>query len=200
MDRLFGVNIRGLTKDKIMKGKRVLACAALLLILGSHQAASRGPVPKLENLIKIEFPASGYKFTRAEAARGIKITYKIVVGRDCRELIALPSGPSYNAPPGPSGLYPREQISGRGHLYCLMDFGLGAPPQEVARTIKKGTYLHSFTWDGRNWTGPSDFGNPKGKPFPAGAYELVVSVGGKVVTEKGKAPFAISGKTKLVLE
>jgi hypothetical protein len=81
-----------------------------------------------------------------------------------------------------------------------MDFGLGAPPRESARTVKKGTYTHSFEWDGRNGTGPSDFGNPRGKPFPAGTYDVIITLHGKVVTEKGTVPYQITGKTKLVLK
>jgi hypothetical protein len=83
-------------------------------------------------------------------------------------VISLPNAPSYQEPAGPSGLHPRARISGQDQLYCLMDYGLGAPPEEVVKTLKKGTYVHSFEWDGRNWTGPSDFNNPKGKAFPAG--------------------------------
>jgi hypothetical protein len=48
--------------------------------------------------------------------------------------------------------------------------------------------------------GPSDFGNPKGKPFPAGTYDVAVTVHGKLVTDKGQFPYKITGKTKLVLK
>jgi len=41
--------------------------------------------------------------------------------------------------------------------------------------LRKGTYARTFTWDGVNWTGPSDTGNPKGAPFPPGDYTLTVS-------------------------
>jgi hypothetical protein len=158
------------------------------------------PRPKLEDVVKVEFPKDGYSFTLAEAAKGAKIPYKIVVTQDYEGVIPVPFGPSFHEPAGPSGLHPREQISGKEQRYCLMDFGLGAPPKGVDRTLKKGTHEHSFEWDGRNWTGPSDFGNPKGKPFPAGTYEVTVTLQGKVVTEKGRVPYQITGKTKLVLK
>ena len=35
-----------------------------------------------------------------------------------------------------------------------------------------------FPWDGRNWYGPSDTGNPKGPAFPAGSYVLELSAQG----------------------
>lgn len=155
---------------------------------------------RLNEVVKFEFPNDGYTFTLAEAAKKIKIEYKIVIERDLEGMIPLPFGPSAAEPAGPSGLHPREQISGNKQLYCLMDFGLAPPPKEIVKTLKKGAYVHSFEWDGRNWTGPSDFGNPKGKPFPAGTYEVTVTMHGKLVTDKGKVPYQITGKTKLVLK
>src|SRR6185503_6625777 len=80
--------------------------------------------------------------------------------------------------PGPSGLYTFEKLSGDGQSYCLCDGGKCAPPTNVPITLKAGTYPSSFTWDGKNWSGPSDFGNPKGPPFPAGSYTLDVSATG----------------------
>ena len=162
--------------------------------------AARQARPKFDELVKIEFPKDGYTFTLAEAGKGIKIQYKIIVERDYQGVIPLPNGPSFHEPPGASGLHPREQISGKDQLYCLIDFGLGVPPKEVVKTLRKGTYVHSFEWDGRNWTGPSDFGNPKGKPFPAGTYDVTVTLRGKLITDKGKAPYQITRKTKLVLK
>ena len=155
---------------------------------------------KLDEVVKIEFPKDGWTFTLAQAAKGIKIEYKIIVEEEYQGVIPLAHPPSFQEPPGPSGLHPREQISGKDQLYCLMDFGRAVPPKEVVKTLKKGTYLHAFEWDGRNWTGPSDFGNPKGKPFPAGAYDLTVTMHGKLVTDKGKVPYQITRKTKLVLK
>jgi hypothetical protein len=156
--------------------------------------------PKLEDVVKIEFAAEGYTFTLAEAARGVKIAYKVIVSQDYPGVIALPHGPSSHTPAGPSGLHPLEKISDQKNLYCLLDFGLAPPPREVVKTIKKGTYVHSFSWDGRNWIGPSDFGNPKGKPFPAGTYDLTITLHGKVLVEGEKKPYKITKIAKLVLK
>jgi hypothetical protein len=161
----------------------------------AHQAR-----PKFDEVVKIEFPKDGFTYTLAEVAKGIKIEYKIIVEQDHQGVIALPFGPSYREPPGPSGLHPREQISGKDQMYWLSDFGLAGPPQEAVKTLKKGTYLHSFDWDGRNWTGPSDTGIPKGKPFPAGTYYITVTLQGKLVTDKSETPYVITGKTKLLLK
>lgn len=155
---------------------------------------------KLNEHVRIEFPKDGYTFTLAEAAKGVKLGYKIVIEQDVAGVIPLPFGPSFAEPAGASGMHPREAISGKGHGYCLLDRGLAPPPKEVARMLKKGVYSHSFEWDGRNWSGPSDFGNPKGPPFPAGTYDVIVTLRGKLVTDKGKVPYEITGKTKLVLK
>jgi hypothetical protein len=173
--------------------------------LCSAPQSSAGAAPKpggkaLKDVVKIQFPEKGYAFTTAEAARGVKLTYRIVVSEDFPNVIPLPHGPSSATPPGPSGLYPLERIAGNGQVYCLLDFGLGAPPREVVKTVKRGNYLHAFTWDGRNWMGPSDTGQPKGKPFPAGTYTITVTLRGYLKTAEGKKAYNISGSTKLVLK
>lgn len=56
-----------------------------------------------------------------------------------------------------------------------------------------------FEWDGRNWTGPSDFGNPKGKAFPAGEFTVLVRFH-VLANERGKdVPYEVVRKTKLTL-
>jgi hypothetical protein len=113
----------------------------------------------------------------------------------------MPFDPSFAEPAGRSGLFPLERISGMGQGYALLDFGLGFPPVEVVTTLKKGTYLHSFLWDGRNWSGPSDTSRPKGEPFPAGSYDLKVTIHGKVAADKkGYVPYELSGVAKLTLK
>ena len=161
---------------------------------------AQDPAQEFNKVVKITFPKDGYTSTLAEAAKGIKLEYKVVVEEDYKGVIPLPFGPSFAEPAGPSGLFPREAISGIGHGYCLLDSGLGHPPKGEVATLKKGTYTHNFEWDGRNWSGPSDFGNPKGKPFPAGTYDVIVTMQGKLVTDKGQVPYTVTGKTKLVLK
>lgn len=174
-------------------------CAGIAAVTGETIQRGADPLetaPKFNDVVKIEFPKDGYAYTLTEAAKGISIEYKIIVEQDSAGVIALQSPPSFPEPPGASGLHPCEQISGNDQLYCLKDFGLAPPPKETVKTIKKGTYQHSFKWDGRNWTGPSDFNNPKGRPFPAGAYEVIVTLRGKMET----TPYEITRKTKLILK
>jgi hypothetical protein len=176
---------------------RLLVIAVILVSVALRAPGQEG---KLFDVVKIEFPKDGYSFTLAEAAKGIKIEYKIVIAKDVDGVIAIGQPPSYHEPAGPSGLYPREQISGNNQMYCLRDFGLAPPPKEVVKTLKKGTYTHAFEWDGRNWNGPSDTGQPRGKAFPAGTYDLIVTIRGKLVSDKGKTPYEITGKTSLVVK
>jgi hypothetical protein len=68
------------------------------------------------------------------------------------------------------------------------------------KTLRKGTYRYSFGWDGRNWNGPSYTSTPKGPPFPAGTYDVTVTMHGVVRTGRGEVPYEVTGKTKLVLE
>ncbi len=178
--------------------------STLVLSFACLGSAQEKPAPpkvesKLDKVVKVEFPKDGYTFTLAEAAKGIKIEYQIVVEEDVR-VIALLSAPSYREPAGPSGLHPNEQITGKGQSYSLSDFGRGVPPKEVVLTIKKGTHKHSLEWDGRNWSGPSDFNSPKGKPFPAGTYDVTVTVTGVLVIGKEKTDYELTGTAKLVLK
>lgn len=156
--------------------------------------------PLLDELVKVEFPEKGYEYTLAQVAKGIKIEYKIVIDEDVPGVAPMQFGPSFVEPPGPSGLHPRESIHGPGNNYGIFDSGLAPPPREVFKTLKKGTYTHSFDWDGRNWGGPSDTGQPKGKAFPAGTYELIVIFQGRRETEIGPVPYEITRRAKLVLK
>ncbi len=54
-----------------------LACAA-----AADDAAAPHARPKFDQVVKIEFPKEGYTYTLAEAAKGIKIEYKIIVAQD----------------------------------------------------------------------------------------------------------------------
>jgi hypothetical protein len=177
----------------------VLIALLTSIAIGGPAIAQKQP-PKLNEVVKIEFPKHGYTLTLAEAAKGVKLSYKIVVERDVEGMIPLPFGPSFREPAGPSGLHPREVIAGNKQFYGLIDSGLAQPPREVPRTIKKGTYTHTFEWDGRNWSGPSDTAMPKGNPFPAGTYEVTVTLHGKLRTEQGVVPYQITQKAKLTLK
>ena len=192
-----------------MKRQMLLFTAVAILTLGSAATPPQEndePSPEVVEFtraVSVEFPDGGYSFTLKEAAKGIKLPYTFVVAENVDGVIPLKFGPSQAEPPGKSGLHPREEIRGGDQYYCLCDYGLAPPPdesREVAKTLKMGSYDHAIEWDGRNWYGPSDTGNPKGDPFPAGTYEVKVTIHGKLLTDKGKVPYQFVGKTKLVLK
>ena len=58
-----------------------------------------------------------------------------------------------------------------------------------------GDTILEFEWDGVHWTGPSDWGNPPGPPFPPGKYTLEVSAIGTVDGQD----FTVSNTYKLML-
>ncbi len=176
-----------------------LAFGLVCLSTGDNVAAQQ-PRPKIEDVIAIEFPKDGYTFTLAEVAKGVQFPYRIVIKQDYEGAIPRAFPPSFAEAAGPGGLYPREAITGNGQSYCLSDSGLAFPPPDKVVTLKMGTYKHNFEWDGLNWAGPSDTRNPKGKACPAGTYDVSFTGHGKVVTEKGKVPYQITRKTKLVLK
>jgi hypothetical protein len=176
------------------------ACVAVLAVACGFSARADEPAKEFAKTVKIEFPKDGYTFTLAEAAKGVKLEYKIVVSEERAGVVALPFGPSFGDPAGASGLHPRAAISGNSQRYCLEDFGLGFPPKGKAATLKKGEYKHAFEWDGRNWTGPSHSNNPKGNAFPAGTYDVTVTIHGELETAKGRVPYELTAKTKLVLK
>ena len=192
-----------------MKWLMLMGAVAAMLSYGSAWAVAQEKdelspeVIEFTQVVSIEFPKGGYSFTLKEAAKGIKLPYEFVVAANVKGVIPLAFGPSQSEPPGKSGLHPREEIRGGDQYYCLCDYGLAPPPdesREVAKTLKMGSYEQTIEWDGRNWMGPSDTGMPKGDPFPAGTYEVKVTIHGKLLTERGKVPYQITGKTKLVLK
>jgi hypothetical protein len=150
--------------------------------------------------VKIVFSKPEYSFTLQEATKGVSIEYQIVVDRDVSGIVPLPQDVGHAFLPGPSGLIPFEELSGNGHRYRLSDVGLGDIPSTTPTTIKQGSYSRNFTWDGRNWSGPSDYGHPKGAPFPAGDYALHVSCIGHEVLENSKPGFTIQSSVRVRLK
>jgi hypothetical protein len=127
--------------------------------------------------VSFEFTTSDCTYTVAEAAAGINIEHAIVAAADVSGVYPTRQGGCDEV--GPHGLLPFAKLAGGAQSYCLCDEGLcgGAPPDPY--TVPQGTHPLTFEWDGVNWTGPSDFGNPKGEPFPPGDYTLTVSAIGQ---------------------
>jgi hypothetical protein len=143
--------------------------------------------------VTIDFPPQNCTFTVAEAAAGITIDYQVVVAQDVMGVIADTQDAGGCGSPGMSGLILFEDLSGNGQHYCLCDIGLCPGPSGTPVTLPAGTYPGSFSWEGINWGGPSDTGQPFGPPFPPGSYTLEVSALGDVMDMNGTVPFSVTG-------
>ncbi len=121
--------------------------------------------------VSIEIGSDRCIWTLAEVAAGIEIPYTVRI-TDART-IEPASQQNGCDEPGESGLRLRESVAGDGQAYCICDVGL-CDDQPISVDLVPGEYQLAFAWDGVNWGGPSDTGNPKGEPFPAGRYTVEV--------------------------
>jgi len=153
----------------------------------------------VEQDILITFDKTQYTFTIEEVAKRIAFNYTVTVTSDVHGVIPRVQNTGGVTYTEPTGLYPFEEVSGNGQSYSLWDIGLGPGGPREPRTIKKGKHVMTFNWDGRNWKGPSDFGAPKGKPFPPGTYEVKVTVVGERVIPEGREPYKVEGAATVVL-
>lgn len=67
-------------------------------------------------------------------------------------------------------------VEGGTEEFCLCDKGNCGGFGLVPFNATAGTYSDSVEWDGKNWSGPSDFNNPKGAAFPPGNYTVNASI------------------------
>ncbi len=148
-----------------------------------------------EESISIWAPEGGYKWSLAELADGIELEWQVRVGRDIEDVVTY----SNRGPDVFEGLTAHGEIFGNEQYYGLNDFGHPGPPQYKGEAVKKGVYKGQLGWDGKNWTGPSDFCNPKGAAFPVGTYTLRLTFIGMVDTGQGRRPFAIQRVTPVVV-
>ncbi|WP_339687945.1 hypothetical protein [Gimesia maris] len=187
------------------RGTAVIIVLAIVITGCSRKSTDTFDLPEtaknrtIDNIISIEFSKKAYHFSLAEVSKGITIDYTIRVKQDIYNVIPRPQDDGFVSGPGPGGLFPFEKISGNGQSYSLRDLGLGPQNEKPARTIKKGVYAISFEWEGHNWTGPSDFDNPKGDPFPPGRYILTVRIVGEVETVQRKKPYDIANSVEVIL-
>jgi hypothetical protein len=135
------------------------------------------------------------QFTLAQAQAGIAIPYDVVVAQDVAGVVPTQQDAGHCGTPGPSGLIVSGSVTGGGQTYCLCDIGFCAPSALPAVTLHAGTYAGTFSWQGRNWGGPSDTNNPMGAPFPTGNYLLLVVATG---THNGVG-FQVNGALSITL-
>jgi hypothetical protein len=147
----------------------------------------------------VSFDLSGNDcvFTLDEIAAGISLHYRIVVEEELHNVVSRPLDAGQCDELGPAGLRTFEKIHGNDQTYCICDSGLCGGPQESVDLVP-GDYSDSFDWDGRNWNGPSDTGNPMGAPFPPGEYVLVVRSEGTHGTLQ--SDFAVTATMKIHLQ
>jgi hypothetical protein len=142
-------------------------------LAGDCKASATSTLPG----VHIELDDSVCTFTLAQASQGLTFHYRLVVDQDVPHVTADRFMTNCSGL-GPSGLYLGERIYGGAQSYCLCDQGLCAPDAVGPHTLPQGSYSGTFAWDGRNWAGPSDTGNPEGAPFPAGSYSFEVTATG----------------------
>jgi hypothetical protein len=136
--------------------------------------------------VRIVARPSTCTFTLAQAKAGISIPWDLVIDQSVDGFTPLQP---YSYGPDLANLDLQAILSGNGQRYCVCDQGLpygmcplsdggtalpnGATCRPV--TLPAGTWPRAFTWDGRNWNGPSDTFEMKGPAFPPGVYGLKIS-------------------------
>jgi len=111
--------------------------------------------------------------------------YSVIADKDAFGVISVPlDGGECDQPDPGSNLRVQETIEGNGQKYCLCDTGL-CMFQPTPQTVPQGTWPVEFSWDGTNWNGPSDTGNPHGPLFVPGAYTFTVQAEGVLVLNDG---------------
>lgn len=113
-------------------------------------------------------------FTLAEAMAGIDFTYTVDVAEPVENVLPSPNDAGNCQGPGPSGLIVSGDVDGNGQHYCLCDQGLCPPLEQPPVDLVAGSYPATFSWNGVNWSGPSDTNNPFGPAFPPGEYIVQV--------------------------
>jgi len=127
--------------------------------------------------VSIQFPDAPCAFSLAQAAAGIHIAYRVVVAQTLAGVHPMPSDAGHCQTPDASGLIVGFSFDGGVQRYCLCDIGPCSAPTFTTAPAA-GTYDATIAWDGRNWFGPSDTGNPEGAAFPVGTYQLTLTAGG----------------------
>lgn len=123
-------------------------------------------------------------FSLSELADGVTLPYtvRIETGETPVWSRSLDAGGCDRA--GESGLAILERVQGGDQSWCVCDEGLCFESPAEFAILEPGTFQDSIEWDGRNWFGPSDFGNPVGDPFPPGEYSFAVRAAGQYVDDE----------------
>jgi hypothetical protein len=177
-----------------------LVLLSVICVLIECNSIESPPQNNIKNIISIQFSQPSYTFTLAQASAGIEIPYQIIIAENIDTIYAR-SGKQCPGRPDSSGLIPFEILSGNGQRYCLCDEGLCfvLDTNGVISKLVKGTYQETFSWQGHNWNGASDYNAPLGPAFPAGTYFLKIGVGGKNKVGNSFEGFSIADSVSVVL-
>lgn len=144
-----------------------------------HAIPPECDLPSSSNLpgVSIQFPNAPCTFSLAQAAVGIRVAYRVVVAQNLAGVHPTSGDAGHCQTPDASGLIVGFSFDGNGQKYCRCDTGLCAATTFTTAPAS-GTYDTAIDWDGRNWSGPSDTGNPEGPAFPVGTYQLTLTATG----------------------
>jgi hypothetical protein len=164
------------------------------LLATDSGGACRSSVSSTLPGVFFRFPPQRCQFSLAEAAAGISLQYELVVTQGVDVALNVLD----------EGCCQRttilERLVGGGQSYCLCDFGLCDPcPLSYATRIPCGMTPLVFSWDGRNWNGPSDTMTPKGASFPPGEYTFTVSMMGQRSVSGIPVAFAVQATFRIDL-
>jgi hypothetical protein len=156
---------------------------------------SQGDINKI---VSISFPKSLYTFTLAQVADTIAVPYQIQISNALSSIYAVAQATCVE--PDSTGLIFLEELYGNGQTYCKCDNGFCFYAQYgYLRNLSPRNHQRRFVWQGRNWYGFSDTGNPLGAPFPAGVYTLRVSANGHHKVDNADVNFRIADSVQIVL-
>jgi hypothetical protein len=144
--------------------------------------------------VALTFDRAPCSYSLAQIAAGIAIPYHEEVDSPVANIHPVQGDAGGCQQPDAAGLIVSYQISGGGQQYCICDQGLCAS-QSFTTSAAAGDYYDEIPWDGRNWYGPSDTGNPEGAPFPVGTYSVTLTatgVLGGVPDQSSSAPFTLT--------
>jgi|WetSurMetagenome_2_1015567.scaffolds.fasta_scaffold40866_1 hypothetical protein len=176
----------------------VFMLSVLFIPACNSVAPNEGLQKTIDKIISIHFNKPSETFTLAQAATGVHVDYTIAISDDVDTIYSIDVATCNK--PDSTGLIPFERLYGNGQTYCLCDNGWCKNfPDGILSTLKKGVYPRSFVWEGKNWEGRSDTGNPLGDPFPAGNYMLNVGIKGKSKVNGSYQVFVISDSIPVAL-
>jgi hypothetical protein len=151
--------------------------------------------------VALTFDGAPCSYSQAEIAAGIQIPYHEEIDQPLGNLYPIQADAGRCQQPDEAGLIVSYDISGGGQRYCLCDQGLCAP-QSFTTSPAVGNYYHQIVWDGRNWYGPSDTGNPEGAPFPVGTYTVTLTATGNtsgIPDATSAAPFTLTATRTITI-